>query len=492
MSVRGIGDAFAFQRLLWLLVGTVIVPTVLLSLYGVMAIRNQQDALAEQVRRDQSERLGLAASAIFDGIERTDLRVRASAPVCSGRCGVELPGVAAMWAWRDELPAELALLHPPEPVAGGTTWFQPQDGGGPVGIFVEGEQRGAWRLAPQPLVAEVLRPVSRRYDDGVHLDLRTRTVGPATPVEELRRRWERDEFEATLPLEWPLGGFEIVLTYPDNDPARALLGSARWLYPAGLVFLVATVIAGTVITLNSAAREIRLSRLQTDFVSSVSHELRTPLTSIRIFVETLQSGRIQDPERVEECLDLLAQETDRLSRMIERVLSWARMEAGRRIYEPESVSVDELVQDALSAFRSQTLMDEAQPIDVVLPGELPPLQVDRDAIVEALVNLLQNAVKHTPAPRRVELRATLAGNEVGLTVSDDGPGIAKADRGRIFEKFYQADTRLSSPAGAQRGSGLGLSIVRAVVRGHGGRVTLTSEEGQGSAFTLWLPVVRRD
>lgn len=487
MSIRGIGDAFAFQRLLWLLVGTVIVPTVLLSLYGVMAIRNQQDALAEQVRRDQTDRLRFAASTLFDGIQRADDLVRAESGGCGPTCTPSIPGVQRVWTWTEEPPDELVSLHPPQADPEATQWFQPPDGSGPIGVFVIGGVTGAWRIAPEAYLERVRERVAQRYDDGARIALRTRTAGPATPVEELRQRWERDDFEATLPLERPLTAFELVLTFPDNDPARALLGSARWLYPAGLVFLVATVMAGTVITLNSAAREIRLSRLQTDFVSSVSHELRTPLTSIRMFVETLQSGRIQDPERVDECLDLLAQETDRLSRMIERVLSWARMEAGRRVYDTEPVPLDDLVGDTLSAFRSQTLMDSPQPIDVSIPGGLPALQVDRDAIVEALVNLLQNAVKHTPAPRTIGISARAVGNQVGITVADDGPGIPKAERARVFEKFYQADTRLSSPTGAQRGSGLGLAIVRAVVRGHGGRVDLESDEGAGSRFTLWLP-----
>lgn len=488
MSVRGIGDAFAFQRLLWLLVGTVIVPTVLLSLYGVMAIRNQQAAIEEQVRREQAARLQFAAEVIFERIADADAAARSAVEACAGPdCPAPLPGVATLWTWNAELPDSLALLRPPSPESGDTLWFTPADGSPAIGMFLEGDRTGAWRIDPDALIALVQQAAQSRFDDGVHFALRERSMGPATPVEELMARWEADDFEASAPLERPLSQWEVVLTYPDNDPARAILGSASWLYPAGLVFLVATVMAGTVVTLNSAAREIRLSRLQTDFVSSVSHELRTPLTSIRMFVETLQSGRIQDPERMQECLDLLAQETDRLSRMIERVLSWARMEAGRRIYEPRPEPVHALVDDALAAFRSQTLMDAPQDVEVVLPPDLPPLKADHDAIVEALVNLLQNAVKHTPAPRVITLTAEVSGNEIGLSVTDDGPGIARADRKRIFEKFYQADTRLSSPTGANRGSGLGLSIVRAVVRGHGGWVELHSEEGNGSRFTLWLP-----
>ena len=206
-------------------------------------------------------------------------------------------------------------------------------------------------------------------------------------------------------------------------------------------------------------------------------------------METLQSGRLQDEEQVEECLDLLAHETDRLSRLIERVLNWARMEAGRRTYEFEEVSVQELFDDALFALASQRLLVDAGDVHVVAANTGAHVRVDRDAIIEALVNLLQNAVKYCPPPRHIVLSVAIGRDGVGLTVTDDGPGIPQKDRRRIFEKFYQSDLRLSAPRqlGANRGSGLGLAIVNAVVRGHGGRVELDSELGRGSRFTLWLP-----
>jgi signal transduction histidine kinase len=492
VAVRGIGDAYAFQRLLWLLVGTVIVPTVLLTLYGVMAIRNQQAAIEEQVRGNQEERLRYAASLVFDEVAGLDDAVRAAVASCVLPCSPRPPGVGDAWGWSGAVPEGL----PGESQAGAVTpegptvWVSSSEG--MVGWFeLDDERRGAWVLDPSAIEALSERVGSRaieRFPD-VRFTLRRIPAGPATPVEEVMARWEAEPWTAELPLERPLAGWELHLTYPDDDPVRALLGPTRWLFPLGLVALVATVMAGTVITLNSAAREIRLSRLQTDFVSNVSHELRTPLTSIRMFVETLQSGRLQDPERVEECLDLLGQETDRLSRMIERVLSWARMEAGRRTYDVAPVAVDALVEDALAALRSQTLMEPTEEVetDLVETGEVA---VDRDAIVEALVNLLQNAVKYTAPPRVIRVSTRIDGAFMGIAVTDNGPGIPVAERTRVFEKFYQSDARLSSPSGANRGSGLGLSIVRAVVRGHGGRVELQSEVGRGSTFTLWLPIAK--
>jgi signal transduction histidine kinase len=280
-----------------------------------------------------------------------------------------------------------------------------------------------------------------------------------------------------------LSQFRLTL---DPTAGSNLARSTSWLYLLGLLILVATVLIGVYTTLSSTMRELRLSRLQTDFVSSVSHELRTPLTSIRMFVETLQSGRLQDPERVEECLDLLSQETDRLSRRIERVLNWARMEAGRRVYDLEPVAVSDVVADALDAFKMHNLLDDVSDrVTVDLADDLPPLNVDRDAIAEAVLNLVANAIRHGDDTTRVHITADRRGSTLGLTVADDGPGIAKAHVRRIFEKFYQVNPLLAAD---NHGSGLGLSIVRAVVQGHGGHVALNTEEGRGSQFTLWLPV----
>lgn len=394
MSIRGVGDGYAFQRLLWLLVGMVILPTLLLTVFGLLAIRDQQTAMEDELHR--------------------------------------VAAIETRWSWEagEPVPADLAAmgLRDADVRAGPAAWFVPRDGSDPLVVHAEEGHRVAVRADATGLLRE------------------------RTPV------------------------------------PRAL--TSGWWSVAATVLLAALVVIGAVITLGSASREIRLSRLQTDFVSNVSHELRTPLTAIALFVETLRSGRLQDPSRVEELLDLLARETDRLSRRIERVLDWARMESGRRVYDFEACAPRELCDEALRALRSQRLLsDDADGVLLELPADLPPVRADRDAIVEALLNLLQNATKFTAPPRSIRVTGARRPGMVGVTVEDNGPGIEKRHRRRIFEKFYQADTRLSSMAqgSVERGSGLGLSIVRAVVRAHGGRVELESEVGRGSRFTLWLP-----
>jgi len=484
VSIRGIGDAYAFQRLLWLVIGTVIVPTAILAVYGVFAIRNQRAAVLQREAAERTEHLHAIAVELAHEMDRLDGAVRAEMAKClpEGPCDFAQPGVAGGWIWHRDPPAELAGIGLPTGVGSDTVWVTPPDQSAPVGIFRAGDAWVAWRVDMTWMQELAARIGGERHPQEGAFGLEQARPEPLLSLDEMMRRFQKPTYAATLPLEPPLAQWR--LTVLPSDQAAGILTLTSWLYFLGLVALVATVITGTVLTLGSTMREIRLSRPQTDFVSNISHELRTPLTSIRMFVETLQSGRLKEQEKVEECLDLLAQESDRLSRRIERVLNWARMEDGRRVYEVETVSAREVVDEVLMAFRSHTLLGDSEQIDVRIPEDLPPLRVDRDAIVEALLNLVQNAVTYTPPPRRITVSAERRGKLVGVSVEDNGPGIHRQDRRRIFEKFYRAEALLSQRI---QGSGLGLAIVRAVAQGHGGTVDLWTEVGRGSRFTMWLP-----
>jgi two-component system phosphate regulon sensor histidine kinase PhoR len=224
--------------------------------------------------------------------------------------------------------------------------------------------------------------------------------------------------------------------------------------------------------------------LQTEFVNKVSHDLRTPLTSIRLFVETLQSRRLNDPEKVQEALDTIATETQRLSAMIDRLLGWARMEAGKRIYRFEEVPPRAVLDAALRAFRPQLLTADVK-LETQLQDGLPTVSVDVAAMSEALLNLLQNAFKYTGAHKEITVRCTRRGPYVAFAVVDNGPGIPKAEHRRVFEKFY----RLTRPDALHQppGTGLGLSMVYHIVHAHDGLTTLDSEPDQGATFTILLP-----
>jgi two-component system, OmpR family, phosphate regulon sensor histidine kinase PhoR len=249
--------------------------------------------------------------------------------------------------------------------------------------------------------------------------------------------------------------------------------------------LVATMVVGTITMLIYLFRSATLARLQTDFVHKVSHDLRTPLTGIRMFADTLLLGRARDEAATRECLESIQAETIRLTAMIDRLLEWGKMEAGKRLYQPVEHTVREIVEAALAALAPQ-LQEAPAAVEVEIPADLPHVRVDLGAMTEALLNLLHNAHKYAGDDKRIAVRCGRDGDEVTIAVVDDGPGVPPPEHRRVFEKFYRgADEHSQSVPG----TGLGLAIVEHIVRGHEGRVTLESEPGQGAIFTLHLPAL---
>jgi two-component system phosphate regulon sensor histidine kinase PhoR len=260
----------------------------------------------------------------------------------------------------------------------------------------------------------------------------------------------------------------------------------RMLFGILVLTFVSCVVTGGVLLIVFVRREAGLSKLQLDFVSKVSHELRTPLTSIRMFAEMLQQSK--DPAQTATCLAVLQKETIRLSERIERLLDWGRMEAGRRVYDLRRDRPREIVRDALEAFETAQV-GRPQALTVEIPEDLPDVIADREALVDAIVNLLTNAVKYTGSDKRIRLYCAVDSPFLRIAVEDNGIGIPKREYERVFQKFYRIDDRLSRDV---EGSGLGLAIVRHVAEGHHGRVELESDLGKGSTFSLLVPLANAD
>lgn len=289
------------------------------------------------------------------------------------------------------------------------------------------------------------------------------------------------------PLTGALGG-NVLLAHVGQarSPARIALVN-RVVYVVLLCLLYGAIIVGAVVTSRAVYREAKLSRLKSDFVSHVSHELRTPLTSIRLFTETLRLGRYRTEGERQELLLHLDEEAERLADLVDRLLDWARIESGKKVYRKVPLPAGEVAERALAVFERQRLTGPGV-VNLLIPEDLPEVEVDPEAISLVLLNLLVNAFKYTGAEKEIVLRGRTSGKRVVLEVEDNGPGIPVSERKRIFDHFYRVDDLLTRRT---EGTGLGLAIAKRITEDHGGRLEVSGEAGRGSRFSVVLPAIER-
>jgi two-component system phosphate regulon sensor histidine kinase PhoR len=255
-----------------------------------------------------------------------------------------------------------------------------------------------------------------------------------------------------------------------------------------VICFAAASIGGAVTATVLLGRRARTARLQADFLANVSHELRTPLAAIRMYAQTLQTGRLrEDPHKTGECLDTIVRETEWLETMVDRVLTWRSAAKDRLVLELHIAPVAGAVQTALDRFSLLTAPGEVELTTEVSTTAL--VAHDANAIVTVLLNLLINAYKYTGDEKRIAVRAFDRGGEVAFEVEDNGIGIPTADRRRIFQPFFRVDDRLR---GRSSGAGLGLAISKTLVAAHGGTIAADAGEGGGTCMTVRLPVASPD
>ena len=240
---------------------------------------------------------------------------------------------------------------------------------------------------------------------------------------------------------------------------------------------------GIVLTYRSVTKEMALARLKSDFVSNVSHELRTPLSLIRLYAETLEMGRLTSPEKYQEYYCIIRKESERLTALINNILDFSRIEAGRKEYDFRETDMSELVHNTLDSYRYQLEQSGFQFEEKI--DEVPSMRVDREAMARSLLNLVNNALKYSQDRKYIGVNLYRDNGSVKLEVVDQGIGIPHQEQQKIFEKFYRVGDPLVHNT---KGSGLGLSLVRHIVQAHGGEVAVDSSPGQGSKFTIVLPV----
>lgn len=243
-------------------------------------------------------------------------------------------------------------------------------------------------------------------------------------------------------------------------------------------------IGGIVLALRTASRAMKLSQMKADFVSNVSHELRTPLASIRVFGEFLKLGRVKGEIKVREYGEYIETESRRLTQLINNILDFSKIESGQKTYQFEQADVEQVVAETLKTFE---IVLEQHGFTVNLnkaQQSLPPVVIDQEAIAQAFINLLDNAVKYSGDSTEINVTLGQQNGFVTIAVRDYGIGIASEEREKVFEKFYRVGNVLVHDV---KGSGLGLSIVKHVIEAHQGKVTVESELGKGSTFVIHLP-----
>ena len=288
-------------------------------------------------------------------------------------------------------------------------------------------------------------------------------------------------------LEPWVPGRTIVVSQGDPTSVSSMLSRSRRVRLLMIGTFSLFILLGLGISYRAVRREFEIARIRTDFVSNVSHELRTPLATIRIMSEMLTMGAVPPGEKQQEYHSTILSETERLTRLIDNVLDFARIEQGRKKYrfvEGDLMTVVEEVQRVTQDYLASAKFElavEAQP-------ELPSVRFDHDALVQALINLVTNAVQYTdaddPDKRLILLSVYHQRGSAVLSVKDRGQGIPADERGAVFDKFHRGGDYLTRTV---RGTGLGLSIVQHIAEAHGGEVRLDSEPGQGSTFYVLLP-----
>jgi signal transduction histidine kinase len=293
----------------------------------------------------------------------------------------------------------------------------------------------------------------------------------------LGRRAQGDVLGESFPglhVKWPENRFL------EEGRQRSPIG----LYGAGLVLVLGITSFGGYLLLRDVNRDIRMTEVRSQFVASVSHELKTPLTAIRMFAETLALGRSRDARTQSEYLETIVNESERLARLVDNVLDFSKLEQGKKIYRLRPTNLADVADSAVRAMQ-YPLAQQGFQLHVSVAEDLPSLRADPDAIQQAILNLLTNAMKYSGEAREIDLRLCARNGDALIQVTDRGLGIPPDEQKRVFEKFYRAPSHESRLIA---GTGLGLTLVAHIAEAHGGRVELQSSPGAGSTFSILIPI----
>jgi two-component system phosphate regulon sensor histidine kinase PhoR len=292
------------------------------------------------------------------------------------------------------------------------------------------------------------------------------------------------EFTVGRPFPTTLYNWRLQVTLASAQELGARVERRRVLEMLMVGLSCVVVIAGMAVVIIAAERERRLSALKSDFVANVSHELKTPLSLVRMFGELLLSGRVASDDKRREYLQIIVNESERLTALIENVLDFAKFERGKSAFEFHEGDVGQAVARAADVYRYRAEREGVE-VEVLVDPKLPVTMFDERALELLLMNLLDNALKYAKEGKRVLIEVRAAKGGLEIRVSDKGPGIPAAERRRIFDRFVRGSAGADKQV---RGSGIGLALVKHIAESHGGKTWVESEVGEGSTFIVTLPV----
>jgi signal transduction histidine kinase len=311
----------------------------------------------------------------------------------------------------------------------------------------------------------------------------------------LRLRPLVESLPGSILIKKPSQGYSLGPEFPDLsltlDPSVDRSVTQRWtllwwFYLFALLLVLGVSLFGGYLLWRDFNRDMKMAEERSHFIAGVSHELRTPLTAIRMYAETLAMGRVDNPDVSKQYIETILTEGERLSRLVDNVLDFAKIEQGKRLYRFRGCSLPEVVRTSVQTLE-RPLAEQGFVVKMDIDETMPDFQADSDALIRAVLNLLSNAMKYSGQSRVIEIRVGVRRNAAVIRVRDHGFGIPEAEQDQIFEKFYRAP----QPDGeAVPGTGLGLTLVKHVAEEHGGGVEVKSKPGEGSTFSIVLPLDR--
>jgi two-component system phosphate regulon sensor histidine kinase PhoR len=336
-------------------------------------------------------------------------------------------------------------------------------------------------IDPGKFITQVLDPKIQEISKG-KFDIAAYRSGEEIPFYTSTKQSSQRAISNKEPF-WLLTDYRMGIELKDSTIADLTRERAKKnLLVIGVMDII--LLFGAWLIFRNVRKQIELSQLKSDFVSSVSHEIRTPLALITIYIETLEMGRVKDAAKIREYYTIILNETTRLSGIVNRILNFSQIESNKRKYTFAEEGINEIVENAANSFR-HSVENKGFTYSFIPAKDLPRMSADKEAITDALVNLVDNAMKYSTDAKEIVVRTGKSERYVWVEVEDHGIGISEKNQKYIFDKFYRVtETNLANKV---KGSGLGLAIVKHIVDAHNGMINVQSTPGTGSRFRLSFP-----